>query len=1594
MSQFQEYEGTIAIIGMAGRFPQAPTLTDYWQRIEEGAECVSQFSEETLVAAGVSASELANPAYVKARAVLDDIELFDAEFFQVAPREATWMDPQQRLFLETAWHALEDAGYVPGKDTQSCGLFAGTELSTYSLYLLQQAEIMDAGKSFQAMLGNDKDFLATFTAYKLNLQGPSLTVQTACSTSLTATHLACQSLLNLECDLCLAGAVSVTVPQHSGYIYQQESVYSPDGHCRPFDAEARGTVNGSGVGAVLLKRTEDALADNDNIYAIILGSALNNDGAQKAGFTAPGVTGQAQVITEAMVISDVSPETISYVETHGTGTTLGDLIEVQALTDAFHTHTTQKGFCALGAVKANIGHLGAAAGIAGLIKAVLAIHHQKLPPSINFNEPNPRIDFAASPFFVNDRLRPWEANGTPRRAGVSAFGIGGTNAHLVLEEPPAHSSQIASSESSSASASVPAQVVPLSARSAAALEENMQQLVTYLVAHPETALTDIAYTYQIGRKAFSHRATIVCQNAAELQQALTEPASPLRAQRTIESEQRGVVFMFSGLGEHYPQIGRLLYERSALFRAEFDRCAEILKPYLQQDIRTILYPAEASAIGATNVNNGANIGENSGTSSANKLNMRQMLGRESTASAPEAEALNQTRVAQPILFSIEYALAQLWQAHGVHPEALIGHSIGEYVAACLAGIFSLEDALKLVARRAELIYGLPSGAMLAVNLSEDEVTSRIPSGLSLAAINGESLCTVAGPDELIEEFTQQMQDERIACRRLQTTHAFHSTMMAPVADKLIAVARTVRLHEPTIPCISNVTGTWMTSDQALDPAYWGAHLCQTVRFASGIQTLWSASNPLLLEVGPGHSLGTLAMQHSVSRQMNGRVTVPSLRHHYESVDDDTFFRTALGKLWLGGVPVLWDVPGEQVNRRRLSLPTYPFERQRYWAGDALTTQTKHNAFAQMSSAPSTSSSMPLPSSTSRPAALQSPEEWLYTAQWHQQPLQVEAENSLDAYQWLLFLNDDGLSSELVALLTDATHVHTVYPYHNQGAAQGDFALDPTDPDVYLKLIETIDAASPKPLMVVYLWSTARADDENVAGTAPQNVTSTNLTASNHADSNLTWEANLSGLINFVQSLDACGVQKQVHLTLVAHGTEMIAETETIAPQNSALLGSSRVLPQEYPQLSVQAIDIRQPSSASWQVVRTARQILDECLCQTVNLPVAYRGGQRWVKSFTPLAARETSRLRQGGVYLLLDGFQGYNFLLARYLAEHFQARLVLTTMPTSSSQTEESVAERATQSDTEHDDTYIAQQVQILEELGATVHVIPSLMSDGPTISLAVDDARNHFGDLHGLIHTVIMPDDEQMRTVAEWRDMAELNAQCQRLDGLASALRDQQLDFGLLNTSLLSVFGGVGLLDATTLSLYADALVAQENQHSQTPWVSINWDHWRLQAGSGHHGPALALADGIKIFQQVLSTGSAMPVMVSPLEMNARVAEWKMRKTHQRRQIIQQLTGKGTHSRPDLPTAYQAPESEVEEMIVEQWQSLLGVEPVGIHDNFFDLGGHSLMGAQLIARFDDIFDVQLSLRFLFDSPTVAQQALQIEEIIITELENLPDSVV
>ncbi len=1485
----------LAIVGMSGRFPRAANIDEFWANLRSGLECISFFSPEEMEEAGMAPAFFRHPSFVNAGGVLDGIEMFDAGFFGLSPREAEIQDPQQRLFLECSWEALEHAGYDPHKYDGAIGVFGGSALSSYLFNIISNPELMALVGTFQVLLGNDKDHVSTQVSYKLNLKGPSVTVQTACSTSLVAVCMACQSLLDHQCDMALAGAVGIKVPQKTGYLYQEGMINSPDGHCRTFDAEAKGTVGGNGVGVVVLKRLSDARNDGDTIHAVIRGFAINNDGSAKIGYTAPSIEGQAQVIAMAQAMADVDPDTITYVEAHGTATPLGDPIEIAALTEAFRAGTSRKNFCGIGSVKSNIGHLDPAAGIAGLIKTCLMLRHRQMPPSLHFKRPNDQIDFANSPFYVVQQLREWAANGVPRRAGVSSFGIGGTNAHVVLEEAP---------EPKCVEPLRHEQLLVLSARCATALEKATSNLAEYLRSTHADDLADVAYTSQTGRREFPFRRVVVASTREDAIHALTVPGTG-RVLTGQASNARPVVFLFPGQGTQYANMTRGLYETEPTYRREVDLCSELLKLHLGLDLRTVLFPPVDR------------VGE----------------------SGP---LLEQTALAQPALFAVEYALAKLWMEWGIHPHALAGHSIGEYVAACMSGVFSLPDALALVARRGNLMQRMTSGAMLAVPLSEGDVQPFLKGNLDLAAVNGVSLCVVSGPDGEITDLQERLRMRNVESRRLHTSHAFHSRMMDAVVPSLADLVRSVNLKPPQIPCLSNTTGTWLTATDAVDPAYWARHLRQTVRFSDNLEHLTRQPEWILLEVGPGDTLSALARQHP--KRQSDQLVVSSVRHPQLLETDTAVILNALGRLWLSGASIDW--PGFHTHRRhrRVPLPTYPFERRRYWiearrGGDQPAARRDATPKSDVSN-------------------------WFYRPVWKQVPLKTESGLDGQRQRWLIFAEPRGLGERTAQRLrqqgNDAVTVLAGSAYARKD--DNSYVIDPRHPEHYRMLIRDLSASGRLPQSIGHFWGVS--GDEAV----PANR------AFDEAQS-----LGFYSVMALTQALVEQTRLDSVRIEIVTSHLHAVTGDEAIQPGKATVLAAAKVVPQEHPHIRCRSIDVPPPGPGDPPDDELVSDLLAEFKTRPPETTIAYRRNQRWAQNFEPVRLQSGAAglrvLREHGVYLITGGLGKIGLTLAENLARAVRASLVLLT------RSEFPAVADWPQWLRSHGDadrvSRAIRRLQAIEQLGARVLVLRADAGNPEDLTRIVKEACHRFGSINGVIHAAgETSQDGFCGVVSATPDACErqFRPKVRGLLALEEALSGKDVDFWVLFSSLSAVLGGLRFAPYAAANAFLDAFASRKHQTGHTNWISINWDGWDFSGGAAGAGPAILPDQGGNAFRLILSQGALPQVVVSVTDLEARLAQWIELPQSQSGSEARSNSAE-LHSRPNLSNEYAAPRDEVERTIAAIWQELLGLDQVGIHDNFFELGGHSLVAIQVVSRLHAALRVDVAVHALFETPTVAQLA-------------------
>ncbi len=1499
----------IAIIGMSGCFPDAQNIDEFWQNLRDGVESIHRFTDEELQNLGVDSALLNDPNYVKAEGVVKDIELFDASFFDISPREAEVMDPSMRFFLEHSWKALENAGYSSEVYKKPIGVYAGTSFGGYLLNIYSNYDIVASVGDKQIEKGTSPDYVTTLTSYKLNLNGPSYAVQTTCSSSLIAVHLACQSLLSGECNIALAGGVSISTAD--GYLYQEGGIESPDGHCRAFDGKAAGTVKGRGLGLVVLKRLEEAIADGDCIHAVIKGSAINNDGSDKVSYTAPSVNGQAKVIRAAQVMSEVEPDTISYIEAHGTGTTLGDPIEIAALTQAFRLKTQNKGFCRIGSVKTNIGHLDSTAGVAGLIKTVLALKHKQIPPSLNFEEPSPQIDFDNSPFYVNNKLSEWTTNGTPRRAGVSSFGFGGTNAHVILEEAPIP-------EPSGPSRSW--QLLLLSTKTSTALSTATENLANYLYEHPSLNLADVAHTLQVGRWNLNHRRMVVCQNQEDAINALKAP------QRTFTHYQepcnRPIVFMFSGQGSQYVNMGRELYESEIVFREQVNRCCELLKPHLQLDLCTILYPSEEKAQAAT-------------------------------------QKLQQTAITQPALFVIEYSLAKLWMAWGVSPQMMIGHSIGEYVAATLAGVFSLEDALAIVATRGKLMQHLPGGAMLSIGLPEKEVQQLLEDKVSLAASNSPSSCVVSGSTEAINQLQQELQQIGVSCRRLHTNHAFHSPMMSPIIESFVQFLQKVKLNPPKIPFISNVSGTWIATAQATDPNYWAQHLREPVRFCEGITELAKTPETLFLEVGPGRTLSTFVKQH----QKEESPVLTSLRHPQEQESDVAFLLKSLGQLWLFGVKVDWSGFYTNERRHRIPLPTYPFERKRYWI------EVNKNATLAMMQQQSTDKKSDIA-------------DWFYVPRWKEStPLALLKKGELLEQKscWLLFIDSYGVGAEIAEQLRQKGQDVVTVGLGEEFTRLDDYTytINPQQKDDYDALLQALQDQDWKPQEIAHFWSITPDDT----------LTRQELEGQIHLKRQFFEDCQNLGLYSLVflaQALGQQNITEPIKLMVVTSNVHDVTGSEILCPEKATILSPCKVIPQEYPNISCCCFDIglasrHQPSP------KHIDYLLAEFTAQPTDNVIAYRRNHRWVQTYEPIRLEENitgkTRLRKQGVYLITGGLGGVGLVLAEYLAKTVQAKLVL--LGRKGLPEKDQWQEWLETHDQEDSISRKIRKVQEIEALGGEVLAIAADVANEEQMQKAIAIVNERFGTINGVIYAAGNSEEAHCAIEETSPPLAQLqfDSKVFGIFVLEKVLQQQDLDFCQFTSSLASILGGLGFISYSAANIFMDAYAHKHNQNKSCSWSSVNWDDWEISEKQDTDVEAnlskssITSQTGVEVFQRLLTLNEVSQVLVSTRDLQARIQQWIKLESLRNKDFSNQENSLSLYSRSNLKTDYVPARNQIEEIVAKTWEKALGIENIGIYDNFFDLGGSSLISIQIISQLQKELNVHIPVVSIYEKPTISSLA-------------------
>lgn len=1338
----------IAIVGMAAHLPGARSVAEYWQNLCAGQRAIRRMSEAELLAAGESAQRVRRPDYVPYAAPLDGFEMFDAEFFGFGPKEAAILDPQHRRFLEVAWEALEDAGHPPERFDGPIGVFAGCGMGSYFYFNLcsNRDLVEDVGLFLLRHTGNDKDFLTTRLSHILDLKGPSLGVQTACSTSLVAVHLAAQSLLNGECDMALAGGVTIELPQGRGYLYKEGEILSPDGECHAFDHRAQGTVFGSGAGVVVLRRLSDALADGDHIWGVIKGSAVNNDGAAKAGYLAPSVDGQAAAVAEAQAVAGIPADTVDYVECHGTGTYLGDPIEVAALTQAFRETTQAVDFCRIGSVKTNIGHLDTAAGVASLIKATLAVYHGQMPPSLGYEAPNPAIGFEGSPFAVNDRLSDWPHRDHPRRAGVNSLGVGGTNAHVVLEEPPARAAPEASDW--------PFQPLVISARSKGALEDSSARLAAHLRSHPEQPLADIAWTLKQGRRAFERRRVVVAASHDEAA-TLLEKGDPRRVFTHEALDTPDVVFMFPGGGAQYAGMARDLYETEPVFAEWMDRGLAVLAPKLDYDIRALWLPEPGDMAAA-------------------------------------AERLKQPSVQLPLIMITEYALAQLWQSWGVTPAALIGHSMGENTAACLAGVMSFEDCIGLVHLRGQLFDSIDKGGMLSVPLSEPELRHYLGDTLDIAAVNAPGLSVASGPQAALDDLAARLADAGLEAQRIPIDIAAHSRMLEPILTRFGDYLRAISLHAPQIPILSNRTGDYLTAAEATDPAYWVGHLRNTVHFADGLGRLAEGKRRVFLEVGPGKALASLAQAHGA---ISANQVIGTLRHPDDSIADDAYFMAMLARMWAVGVEIDWDQIWGEARRNRVPLPTYAFQHRPYFIAPGKVRDTAESDW---------------------PTRRDDLADWGYLPHWRPHLAEIEIASDADLAgmppeTWLIFEDDTGLAANVGKRLESAGHTVT-YVVTGDAFAQlapGRYALSPErGREDYDTLVRALVAEGRAPTRVAHFWLVTRDARHRPGSSFFHRVQ----------------EQGFYSLLFLVQAMADEGLLGALHITAVTTGAAQVKHEALTDPAKATVMGPLRVIPREMPGVTAASLDLMLPARGSADAALVT-QVLEDLMQPPRSQVAALRGNRRYEMGWRPAALTPNDSPRgQGETVLITGGFGGIGLTLAEDMITRTGTRIALMARSPLPPRADwpRVIATRGTS------DPLVRRiaAVERLEGLGGQVMVVAGDVSNIEDMQTARAEIETRFGPVNGVIHAAGVIKDAPL--LSKGPDSIEdvFTPKIHGTQVLDEVFPDGTLDWLVLFSSSSTATAPAGQVDYVAANEYLNAY-ACARAGGKTRVIALNWGIW-----------------------------------------------------------------------------------------------------------------------------------------------------------------------
>lgn len=1480
-------ENDIAVIGMSVKVPGADTVEEFWENLKNKVESISFFSDEELREAGIDESLIKNPDYVKANAYVGGKDYFDSSFFGYLPDEAKLMDPQTRMFHESVWAALENAGYNPDQYKGLIGLYAGASANfNWSLYAsLTGTSSVD---SYTAGCLRDRDFMNSLISYKLNLRGPVKFINTACSTSLVAIHTACKGLLDGECSMALAGGVKLNAAKKAGYIYQKGMIKSSDGHNRTFDAASNGTVSGEGAGVVVLKRLSEAIADGDHIYGVIKGSAINNDGGRKVGFTAPSVDGQTDVIKLAHRIAGVEPETIGYIEAHGTATNLGDPIEIEALNQAFRQ--SDNNYCAIGSVKTNIGHLDTAAGVAGFIKAILSVYHRQIPASLHYNTANPAINFEGGPFYVNTALKDWHSD-QPLRAGISSFGIGGTNAHIVIEEPPRkeHKEQHKGYH-----------LLTLSAKTPGALSRIEANLLAFLEKNPGLSIGDISWTLNKSRSSFNYRKMLVADSPQAAIESLKASPDQPKAKK-IQKERKTLVFMFSGQGSQYVNMGKGLYESEPFFKKEIDQLFSIAQNITGVDYREIVFP--------------------------------------SSDAAPERR-IDDTENTQPILFMMEYALAKQLQDYGIKPDVMIGHSLGEYVAACISGVMSFEEAIRLVALRGRLIQSLPAGSMLSVQLSAGDVEKYLSSNINLAAVNSPDQCVLSGDSADIKRLKEHFKTSGHHAAILHTSHAFHSYMLAPVMDEFRQALEAIHFKEPQIPYISNVSGELMTSQNAKDPGYWLRHLREPVHFSKGIKKLLEHSQAVFIEIGPGNTLSSFVRQHDL--EANRHSVINTVRHVKEVNPDQEYWLSSIGKLWLSGIDMNWKAIYKHKSRNTVAMPSYSFEKIKYPLGEELNQLISQAVMKPVQQ------------------TKQDFKNWFYQFSWKKSGL-ANREHTLDGL-FLLFARPDAISETLKEQIAGDGGRFTEVRI-GTGFKKISGTLFEVSPDAfsdYEKLMDELMKAGALPDRIIHLWNSYDSEDKEQTLSEIRQAQKTGY----------------HSLLNIAKAIARKPIRGDIKLDVVVSDVFDVHTGERIAPEKSTLVAAVQLIPVEYQKINSRIIDIKTDHAPGF-MNRLLKELRNKERQESI---VAIRGYDSWTRIVEPVLLDENTEgnaaMTSESICLITGGAGGIGFTLARHLYESYGAKLILTGRSALSPE----------------------KQKEIENWSGHAVYLQADI-ADEEAMRLALSRVEHDFGKVNAIIHAAGAPDYSGTIDKRDTGKQEELfNSKVFGTLVLEKIAKERTLKFFAICSSLSSVVPSVAQVGYMAANLFEDCFARKLKFETGVNVVSISWDSWRevgmavesvkklySQDYQSYLGDGIANEEGIRILEQALTSG--IPHLIVSTKdlhhkLSAPLSTTAGNQLKQEEPEHQQLTEFDDVEFEETLTS-------TEKMLGELFQKFFGMPRIGRNADFFELGGDSLKAMTIAGQIHRDFGVEIPVSEFFKNRTVKEMSAFIDAQAKKEFEEI-----